>query len=159
MNIDLETAASQTSQAGLPSSLHGSGRQRADVASQSGFTLISALFLLVVVSGLAAYMVNLATAQHTSNALSIQHARAYYAAISGLEWAAFEIRSNPGSCPAVPTSFNADGFTITLSACTRSTVTESGISDELYDITVDAMSGSFGDIGFVSRSIRATLSE
>lgn len=126
---------------------------------QHGFTLLSALFLLVVVSSVGAYMVQLATAQHVSGALTALHARALYSAASGLEWVAYELRSNPGACPVVPTSFTAEGFTIRLSACSRSTITESGSTYNLYDVTVDASRGSFGDQDFVSRSLRATLGE
>ena len=130
------------------------GRRR-----DGGFSLLTALFLLVVVSGLAAYMVNLATAQHLSSALTVQNSRAYFAALSGLEWTADQVRNNPAACPAVPTGFSADGFMIRLVACTRSVITEAGSTYALFDVTVDANRGAFGDWDFVSRSIRATLSE
>ena len=120
---------------------------------------MTALFLLVVVSGMAAYMVNLATAQHLSSALAVQNSRAYYAALSGLEWVAERVQSNPSACPAVPTSFNTEGFLVRLVACTRSAITEAGSTYALFDVTVDASRGAFGDWDFVSRSIRATLSE
>jgi MSHA biogenesis protein MshP len=135
------------------------GRRVAGLGSQRGFTLISTLFLLVIVASLGAYMVNLAATQHVSSALVAQHTRALYAALSGLEWAAYEIRSNPGACPPLPASFVAEGFTITLAACSRQVVTESGTGYALYDVTVDASRGSFGDHDFVSRSLRATLGE
>ena len=126
---------------------------------QGGFSLLTALFLLVVVSGMTAYLVNLATAQHLSSALTVQNSRAYYAAISGLEWVADRVRNNPTACPPVPTSFSAEGFLIRLTACTRSAITEAGSTYALFDVTVDASRGGFGDWDFVSRSIRATLSE
>ena len=129
------------------------------VGKQHGFTLVTALFLLVIVASLGGYMVNMATGQHVSSALSAQHSRALYAAISGLEWVAYELSTNPGACPTVPTSFVADGFSITLSACSRTAIIEGGSPYALYDVTVDASRGSFGDSEYVSRSLRATLGE
>jgi len=132
---------------------------RQQMSGMRGFSLISTLFLLVVVSSLAAYMVSLATAQHTASALSAQYSRARYAAASGLEWVAYEIHSNPGACPPVPTSFTAEGFSIVLKACARNAVTESGGNYALYDVTVAASRGSFGSPDYVSRSFRATINE
>lgn len=129
------------------------------VGKQHGFTLVTALFLLVIVASLGGYMVSLATAQHVSSALSAQQSRAFYAAASGLEWVAYELSTNPGACPTVPTSFAAEGFTITLSTCSRTVVIEGGSPYALYDVTVDASRGSFGDADYVSRSLRATLGE
>ena len=126
---------------------------------QRGFSLVTTLFLLVVVASLGAYLVDLATAQHVSGALTAQNARALYAANSGLEWVAYEISNNPGACPPVPTSFAAEGFTVTLSGCTRNPITEFGSSYALYDVTVEARQGSFGSFDHVSRSLRATLGE
>lgn len=124
-----------------------------------GFTLVSTLFLVVVIASLAAYLVTLATSQHLSSALAAQNARSLFAAVSGLEWVAYEIDTNPGACPTVPTSFTAEGFTITLSACSRSTAVEAGSTYAFYDVTVDAWRGSFGSSDFVSRRLRATINE
>lgn len=132
---------------------------RQAIVHQRGFSLVTTLFLLVVVSGLAAYMVNLATVQHASSALAAQTSRALYMAISGLEWVTAGIRSNPGACPPVPTSFQAEGFVVTLDACSRFPVTEAGTSYAMYDISVEASQGTFGQTGYVSRSLRATLLE
>ncbi len=133
--------------------------RRAALARAAGFSLLTALFLLVVVSSLAAYMVNLATVQHLSSAMAGQNSRALYMAVSGLEWATAEIRTNPGSCPTVPSTFSSDGFTIELQACSRNPVTESGVTYALYDLAVEASQGTFGTTGFVSRSLRATVLE
>lgn len=126
---------------------------------QRGFSLVTTLFLLVVVSALGAYMVGLATVQHLSSAMAGQTSRAFYMAVSGLEWVADEILANPGACPPVPSSFPAEGFTITLQACTRDPVVEAGISYAMYDVLVEASQGSYGESGYVSRSLRATLVE
>lgn len=125
---------------------------------ESGFTILSALFLLLVLAALGAYMVRLSTAQHLSTALTVNASRAYYAAYSGLEWAAFRIRSLT-ACPAVPTSFVVEGFTVALTQCSRETVTEGGSTYGIYEIAVEASRGSYGEPDYVRRRLSALLSD
>ena len=51
-----------------------------------GFSLVTAIFLLVVLAGLAVAMVSIATVQHTESAMDVQGVRAEQAARAGLEW-------------------------------------------------------------------------
>jgi MSHA biogenesis protein MshP len=55
-----------------------------------GFSIVSAIFLLVVLAGLGAAMLNIATVHHASSALDVQGARAYQAARTGLEWGVYQ---------------------------------------------------------------------
>ncbi|WP_334188110.1 pilus assembly PilX family protein [Noviherbaspirillum sp.] len=55
-------------------------------APQRGFSIVAAIFLLVVLSGLGAAMVRFSTIQHTSAAMDEQGMRAYQAARAGIEW-------------------------------------------------------------------------
>jgi MSHA biogenesis protein MshP len=130
----------------------------------AGFSLITVLFLLVVVTGIGGYLVNLSVTQHLGSALAGQESRAYYAALSGLEWAAYEISNDvddPPDCPVVGTSFAVEGFSVRLTACSRDyPITEvSGDDYALYDVTVEAVSGTFGDWDYTRRAVRATLGE
>ncbi|WP_260292907.1 pilus assembly protein MshP [Sedimenticola hydrogenitrophicus] len=123
---------------------------------QRGFSLISTLFILVVLAALGGYMVRLNVAQQTTTTLSLQSVRAWYAAASGLEWAVYQINTG-SSCPAVPSSFTAEGFTISMTACTPYPVTEGATGYNLYDVQVEASRGSFGSTDYVSRRLRATV--
>lgn len=123
---------------------------------QAGFTILSALFLLIVLASLGAYMVNLSTAQHLSTALTVNASRAYYAAYSGLEWAADRIVAL-AACPAVPTSFAVEGFTVQLTACSKEAVSEGGSSYGVYKISIEATRGSFGEPDYVRRRLSALL--
>lgn len=123
---------------------------------QRGFSLVSTLFMLVVLAVLGSYMVRLNVSQQTTTTLSLQSARAWYAASSGLEWAVYQVRTNH-SCPGVPSSFSADGFTITLAGCTANPVTEGASSYTLYDIQINASRGTFGSPDYVARRLRATV--
>lgn len=122
-----------------------------------GFTLISALFLLVVASALAAYLVNLSVAQHTATAMSLDLARSRQAALSGLEWAAYRVAHVDPNCPAPATVLNIEGFAVSVTDCTATDVTEGTDSFRLYDVTVTAERGSFGDADYVNLALRATL--
>ena len=79
-----------------------------------GFGIVTAVFLLVVLAGLGAAMVNLSTVQHTASALDVQGARAYQAARAGIEWGLYrQLRLNncqPVSSFVVPPA----GFTVTV---------------------------------------------
>ena len=122
-----------------------------------GFSLVSTLFLLVVVSGLAAYLVNLSIAQQYSTGLTVNALRGRHAALSGLEWVAYRIDNVASSCPAIPTSLTIEGFNVTVTSCTQTSVTEGVATYSLFDVTVTAERGAFGDTDYVNHAIRATL--
>ncbi len=124
--------------------------------SQSGFSLVTTLFIIVVLAILGSYMALMGTTQNQSTALSIQGLRAWYAAVSGYDWTAYRINTT-GSCPAVPTTMNIEGFTVTLTACTPYIVNEAGDTYSMHDVSVLSERGSFGDVDYVSRSLRATF--
>lgn len=66
---------------------------------QRGFSLVTAIFLLVVLSALGAMMVTFFTAQQQSLALDVMGARAYQAAKAGVDWGAYQALQ-AGSCSA-----------------------------------------------------------
>ena len=59
----------------------------------SGFTIISAIFILVVLAALGAFMVTISTNQQIGSALDVQGSRAYQAARSGIEWGVYQVQS------------------------------------------------------------------
>jgi MSHA biogenesis protein MshP len=62
---------------------------------QSGFSLISAIFLLVVIAALGTFAVTLSTSQNQSQTLDVLGARGYQAALAGVEWAAYNVNQQP----------------------------------------------------------------
>jgi MSHA biogenesis protein MshP len=85
----------------------------------AGIGIVTAIFLLVVLSGLAVALVTLFTTQQVSASLDEQGARAYQAARAGAEWALWQ-QTATDKCPASPTSFalpgntSLAGFTVTV---------------------------------------------
>ncbi|OGA26378.1 MAG: hypothetical protein A3I01_01835 [Betaproteobacteria bacterium RIFCSPLOWO2_02_FULL_65_24] len=86
-----------------------------------GFTLVSAIFLLVVLAALGAAILVVSTTQQIGSALDVQGARAYQAARAGVEWGAYKwLRSS--SCGALtsftfPSAPTLAGITVTVT-CT-----------------------------------------
>jgi len=54
-----------------------------------GFSLVAAIFLLVILSSLGAFIVTVSTTQSHASALDVLGARAYRAARAGIEWGAY----------------------------------------------------------------------
>ena len=142
---------------------------------QRGFSLISAIFLLIVLASLGTYMVIIGGSSRATSSAAIQGARAYQAARSGIDWAIFLINQandplNQAPARNVCTGIvNANNFTHNVDGLTNFTVntscnftphSEQG-SDNLtvYVITSTATSGgSYGDLDYVQRRISATIS-
>ncbi len=136
----------------------GSFMHRANHCSREhGFTLVGTIFILVVLAALGSYMVKLSTVQNSSSSLMLQGSRAWYSALSGMEWTAYQIQTT-SACPAGAGSFLLDGFLINVDRCDTYPVTEGPSTYTLYDVEITASYSSFGNVDYVSRTIRATIS-
>jgi len=143
---------------------------------QRGFSLVTAIFLLVILSGLGAIMLSVSGVQQTESTQDLQGSKAYQAAKAGIEWGAYLIlnpeNTNPAAAPfttqfTCPTgglstaglpalSVGLTGFTINV-ACTRSDFIEGGNTISVYQLTSVATSGVAGSGSFVSRNVSATI--
>ena len=130
---------------------------------QRGFAAIAAIFLVVVLAALGGFMLTFSNSQQLTSAQDVQGVRAYWAARAGLEWAFVNIIATPAVCPnttktqmagTVPATVN--GFTLTV-FCTRSTYTEAGNNPIIYLVESKASTGTVGSIGFIERSVSASL--
>lgn len=129
-----------------------------------GFSLISAIFLLVALSGLAVFVATMSGVQHATVQLSVQGARAHFAALSGIEWAMHEIVNNggagldctPGTVRFTLSEASLSGFDVSL-GCSSQAVTEGARSYILYSLVAVGSRGAAGSHGHVSRTIRATV--
>ncbi len=126
--------------------------------TQRGFVLMSAIFLVVVLAALGAFMVTFSNTQHLTSALDIQGSRAYWAARTGVEWAVSRIAAPAAPvCPASPTLFNVDDFSLVVE-CSSHGYNEGGITKTVFSITSGASSGgNVGSLGYIERSISATI--
>ena len=89
----------------------------------SGFSLVGAIFLLVVLALLSAAIVSVVGTQQASSALDVQGVRAYHAARAGIEWGLYrQLQPVSPTCFAtssfaLPGGSSLSGFTVTVS-CT-----------------------------------------
>lgn len=106
-----------------------------------GVSIISAIFLLLLMAGLAAAMVSIVSSSHASLAADIGGARAYQAARAGAEWGMYQLDPNAQnavlpSCvngtPAIP------GHVVTVS-CQSWDTTESDRQIRVFRITALAV--------------------
>lgn len=78
-------------------------------ARQRGVSLVAAIFLLLLMAGLAAFMASILSATHVNLAADVGGSRAYQAARAGAEWGMFQLdpaaaaAGLPG-CPAASTT-------------------------------------------------------
>ncbi len=124
--------------------------------AQSGFSLLGTLFVLVVVSLLGAYMVQIGSAQHLQAAMTTQGLRAQYAAHSGLEWLMQRLRRD-GVCPVLSVPLVIEGFDVRVEQCVTWSVSEGAARYKVHEVTVTAERNAFGHVDHVSRTVRATL--
>jgi MSHA biogenesis protein MshP len=132
---------------------------------QQGFLLPAAIFILVILAALGAYALNITSVQQSTSLQDTQGTRAYQAARTGVEWAAYQVL-NPGStalvnCPASPSVLNIDNFAVTVT-CSRSTnYFEQGTDHTIamYDISATARVGTAGTLNYIERQIQLTVSK
>lgn len=129
-----------------------------------GFSLVSAIFLMVVLVVLGTSLVTISSVQHTTAAQMLQAARATYAARAGAEWAATRAAGGawcPG--PAYPETATfalpapLDGFTVTVE-CTRTVhALDADPSQQYFQVEVTASSGPYGSPDYVRRVRRTKV--
>lgn len=142
---------------------------------ERGFSLVSAIFLLVVIAALATFSVSLTTTQQQSTALDALGGRAYQAARAGIEWGTFQITQSQ----AAGTGFAADcqaGTTVShppplpaAQLSVFSVVVECGVTtvsgdtlDRVYELTSTAsgVNGAApGSPDYVERKMRVTIAQ
>lgn len=110
---------------------------------ERGFSLVAALFLMVVCTLLVLAMSRLSTVQNGTSALAIQQARALQAARAGLEWGIVQAGSG---CTATPESLNTAGsgfdeFQLTVSCESQAYDAGTPTAFTLYWVTATAQNG------------------
>jgi MSHA biogenesis protein MshP len=129
---------------------------------EQGFAAISAIFLLVVLAALGAFMLTLSNTQQLTSAQDVQGSRAYWAARSGIEWAVAAIAATPTLCPGATPSLVSgpaliEGFTIQI-RCARNTYAEGADSRTIYALESQASLGATaGSTGYIERSLSAWI--
>jgi MSHA biogenesis protein MshP len=133
-------------------------RARVPQRPQRGFAIVSAIFLLVVLAALGAFMLTLSSSQQLTSAQDLQGTRTYWAAKAGIQWAADRINVNGVlACAAMPTPFTLDGISVTV-ACQSNPYTEGTVPKTIYWVESTATSGgAVGGIAYTERVLNAFI--
>jgi MSHA biogenesis protein MshP len=137
--------------------------------AERGFSLVSAIFLLVVIAALGTFAVTLSTTQQQGAALDIMGSRAYQAARTGVEWGAYQVV--PGSAAAYastcrtsgsnsqtisPLSGTLESFTVTVN-CVATSHTEATSTVWGYQLAASATQGTQYTLGYVERNVASDV--
>jgi MSHA biogenesis protein MshP len=127
---------------------------------RDGFSLVSALFILVVLASAGAFALRLVGAERRTSSLGLLGARAHQAARSGLEWGIAKVVATPTACPAGGSFTLAggalEGFDVTVT-CSFSSHAEGAATTNVFAIVAFAEHGSFGSADYASRRLEATV--
>lgn len=147
---------------------------------ERGFSLISAIFLLVVIAALGTFAVTLSTIQQESAALDALGSRAYQAARAGVEWGTYQItqvtafatdcQSNtpntitPALQPTLPASTQLSVFNVGVTCGATSSVDHvDGVTRTWVYQLVSTASGvegaSVGSPNYIERQMRVTIAQ
>ncbi len=146
--------------------------------TSSGFVLVSALFLLVVIAALGLFTVTISTSQQQDSAMDAQGSRAYQAAKAGLEWGVYQftktntsvvngITTSSTTCvgltnPTMPTGTQLSTFTVTIT-CTAYPITpalpyiDGGATFCVYQLKSTATTGTPGTLSYFERQVQLSL--
>lgn len=120
----------------------------------NGFAAIAAIFLLVALAALGAFMVTFSNTQQLTSAQDLQGSRAYWAARAGLEWGIVR-GAGASACPAA-ILLNIEGFSVAVS-CNQQNYTDNGLVRILQFTSVASSPGTVGGMGFIERSVSAAM--
>ena len=151
----------------IPAFAGMTGRQR-------GFSLVSAIFLLVVIATLGAFAVTVSNSQHQSDAMDVMGKRTYQAARAGIEWGAFQItqsavagttfalncQSAGGTSQSLTLPSPLSSFSVNVACSTGGASYVDATSVWVYTLTSTAnTTATPGNADYFNRSLTVTISQ
>lgn len=136
------------------------GKRRRHPAGQAGFSLVAAVFLIVVLAVLAAFAVQVAMTQAQGTNLELLAAQAQAAAQAGIEYGAnlaLQVPA-PGTCRANTVlrlnQPGLSGFVVTVNCVRTSHQIGAGPTTYYaYALTSNATHGNYGSPDYVARKV------
>lgn len=134
--------------------------------NQKGFTIVQAVFILVVLGMLGAYMVTMSTVQQATSTQALMQARAYQAARSGLEWGIAATLSPSSPWDGISNEMQIEGFSVNVTRDIDNNgniddvdYTEANSSGTFYPIKSTATYADISSPDYVSRTLEVTVYE
>ena len=142
-----------------------------------GFSLVTGIFLIVILAALGAFMVTFTGLQQTTVQADVLGVRAYYAARAGIDWGMYQALDPDNATPPAPPAFAAcpvatintlagslSPFTVEVT-CTSTDSTEANRTIRVYQITATACNqtpcpaATTPAAGYVSRQVVVTVAK
>jgi MSHA biogenesis protein MshP len=133
---------------------------------QFGFSLVSAVFLLVVLAALGVFMLRFSNVQHMSSARDVEAAKVYRLALAGADYGAFQVLQGGGVCPVSVTLPFPGGYATTVNCAAAGPYAEPGGAVSVYSVTATACNrpasgacpGTPDGLTYVERQVHLMLS-
>jgi MSHA biogenesis protein MshP len=128
--------------------------------NQRGFSIVMAIFILVVLGLLGSYMVRMSGVQLGTFNYAFLGAKAYQASRAGIQWSIARI-NNGGTCANInaQTAMSFDGlagFTVRLS-CSSQSYSEANENPTIYRLNALSEYGSYTGPDYVARELEVTI--
>ncbi len=141
-----------------------------------GFVLASAIFLLVILASLGAFLVNISMNLSLSSAQDVQGSRAYQAARAGIEWGLYQVLDPTNATVVAPgdpqwpnmpgcaaNGLSIEGFAVNVT-CQFNDYSEAGLNRRIRVFSLVATAFPLGSVivgtpGFSERQIQTTVSK
>lgn len=124
------------------------------ITRQAGLSIISAIFMLLLMAALGAFMLTFSAVQNITQAQDIQGSRAYWAADAGIQWGAYRVLHD-NACSS--TTLTVAGFSVAVACSSYGPYVEGGGTVNVYHITATASQGTLGSVGYTERQLQATV--
>jgi MSHA biogenesis protein MshP len=145
-----------------------------------GFAFVAALFLLVVLGALGAFVVSISANAQATSSLAVQGVRAFEAANAGVEWATYQALdpaqaiwgqvTTPPPCfttpstLALPSAFAGLSVSVTCTRYPASTASPNYYEEGsqrvvIYVLTATASQGTPGSASYIERQIEARVEQ
>ena len=128
--------------------------------AQRGFSLISAIFLLVVLAALGVYAVRINTLQQQTVTAGLRASQAFQAARTGVAWGAYRAFATD-ACVSGTLNLSEGataGYRVTVQ-CTQSAHAEGLGMVCVYVFDVRAEAGAYGGPDYVSRRLQTKITD
>lgn len=123
---------------------------------QRGLSLITAIFIVVMLALIALFAVRSLGSQQAQNNQALIGLRAEYAARAGLQWGAAQALLPVSSCVG-GSNLVIEGVAVTVN-CVPTDVVEAGVPYRVFAISVLAQSGVLGQPEYAQRSLTGRFS-
>lgn len=123
---------------------------------QRGLSLITAIFIVVMLALIALFAVRSLGSQQAQNNQALIGLRAEYAARAGLQWGAAQALLPVSSC-VMGSNLAIEGIAVTVD-CVPTDVVEAGVPYRVFAINAQAVSGVLGQPEYAQRSLSGRFS-